>query len=144
MVSLCGLECCEACSRRQACGGCQKTGGRPFGGTCFAAECVRRGGLEELQRAKAAIISESNALGIAGLEVSELCPLNGFFVNLAYPVGTGQCVKLLRDDRVYLGTQIEIPGSDRCYGVVADDAHLLVGEYGCHGEDPEIVLYKRR
>ena len=43
-----------------------------------------------------------------------------------------------------LGNQIEIPGSDRCYGLAADDRMLLVCEYGCGGENPEIILYKKR
>ena len=58
--------------------------------------------------------------------------------------GVYRTVKLLEDDRVYWGNQIEIPGSDRCYGVVADDKHLLVCEYGCNGKEPQIVVYKRR
>ena len=53
-------------------------------------------------------------------------------------------MKLLEDHRVYLRNQIEIPGSDRCYGIVADDKYLLVCEYGCNGAEPQIVLYKRR
>lgn len=70
--------------------------------------------------------------------------LNGFFVNLKYPLANGQTVKLLEDQKVYLGNQIEIPGSDKCYGVVAEERFLLVCEYGCNGADPELVLYKRR
>ena len=49
-----------------------------------------------------------------------------------------------RDSKVYLGAQIERPGQERCYGVVADENYLLVCEYGCNGADPEIVCYKRR
>lgn len=39
---------------------------------------------------------------------------------------------------------VEMPGSDKCYGVVADDAYLLVCEYGCGGTEPEIIMYKKR
>ena len=60
--------------------------------------------------------------------------LNGFYVNLEYPLPNGQ----------YLGNQIEIQGSGRCYGIVADEKYLLVCEYGCGGADPQIVVYKRR
>ena len=70
--------------------------------------------------------------------------LNGFYVNLEYPLPNGQSVKLLEDKKVYLGNQIEIPGSCRCYGIVADEKYLLVCEYGCGGADPQIVVYKRR
>lgn len=69
--------------------------------------------------------------------------LNGFFVNLEYTLPNGQLVKFLKDNNVYLGNQIEIPKSDRCYGLVADEQYLLVCEYGCEGADPEIVLYKK-
>jgi hypothetical protein len=64
------------------------------------------------------LISEFNALGIKGLEVRELNLLNGFFVNLEYPLFNGQHVKFLEDNNVYFGNQIEIPGSDRRYGLV--------------------------
>ena len=70
--------------------------------------------------------------------------LNGFYVNLEYPLPNGQSVKLLEDNKVYLGNQIEIQGSNRCYGIVADEKYLLVCEYGCGGADPQIVVYKRR
>ena len=126
MCSICGLDCCKECSRREECGGCQKVDGHPFGGTCIAAECIKRGGQEEF------------------LKLKELHLLNGFFVNLEYPLANGQSVKLLEDKKIYLGNQIERPGSDRCYGIVADESYLLVCEYGCNGTDPEIIIYKKR
>lgn len=55
-----------------------------------------------------------------------------------------QSVKLLEDNCVYLGNQIEIPDSNRCYGIVADDHYLLVCEYGCNGTEPQIILYKKQ
>ena len=81
---------------------------------------------------------------IKGLQLQNLNLLNGFFVNLEYPLANGQKVQFLKDNRVYLGNQIEIEGSDRCYGIVADESFILIGEYGCNGADPEIVLYKKR
>ena len=144
MLSNCGLDCCDECSRREECGGCKKVDGHPFGGSCIAAECIKRGGIEEFMRLKNALISEFNALGIEGLEVSDLSLLNGYFVNFEYQLADGQSVKLLKDNYVYLGNQIERFGSDRCYGIVADDTNMLVCEYGCNGKDPEIVMYKRR
>ena len=65
-------------------------------------------------------------------------------VNLAYPLPGGQAAQFLQDNRVYWGNQIEVPGSERCYGVVADETFLLVCRYGCEGRDPELVLYKKR
>lgn len=144
MVSICGTDCCNECGRKDECGGCVKTDGRPFGGTCIAAERIKRGGFEAFQAFKAALIAEFNALGIKGLQIRDLNLLNGFYVNLEYPLPNGQSVKLLEDRRVYLGNQIEIPGSDRCYGVVADEQYLLVCEYGCGGAEPQIIVYKKR
>ena len=144
MLSLCGLDCCAACPQRAACGGCRETQGHPFGGTCVAAACVERGGMEAWESWKHAAMAELNALGIPDLQIDSLVPLNGFYVNLEYRLPNGQAVKLLEDNKVYLGNQIERPGQERCYGVVADETYLLVCEYGCNGADPEIVCYKRR
>ena len=84
-----------------------------------------------------------NSLAIPGLRVDDLNLLNGFYVNLEYHLPNGQSVKLLEDNKVYLGNQIEQPCSERCYGVVGDEHHLLVCTYGCNGADPEIICYKR-
>ena len=97
-----------------------------------------------MKKIKEMLIEEFNALGIQSLQVKDLNLLNGFFVNLEYTLANGQSVKLLEDDRVYWGSQIEIPVSDRCYGIVADDKYLLVCEYGCNGTEPQIIVYKKR
>lgn len=76
--------------------------------------------------------------------VTELCPLVGAYVNLEYVLPNGEPVKFLDDSKVYLGYQIEKCNSDRCYGLAADDHHLLVCEYGCDGAEPEIIVYKKR
>ena len=144
MLSIYGMNCCDECSRKEACGGCKKSNGSPFGGTCIAAECIKKGGIEEFYRVKNELISEFNDLGIKGLKVTDLNLLNGYFVNLDYPLANGRSVKLLEDNNVYLGNQIEISNSDRCYGLVADDTYILVCEYGCNGTEPEIILYKKR
>ena len=36
------------------------------------------------------------------------------------------------------------PGSDRCYGLIADESFLLVCEYGENGTDAELIAYKKR
>ena len=144
MQSICGSDCCAACPQRAACGGCRETKGHPFGGTCVAAACVERGGMDAWESWKHAAMAELNALCIPDLQIDNLVPLNGFYVNLEYRLPNGQAVKLLEDNKVYLGTQIERSGQERCYGVIADEAYLLVCEYGCNGADPEIVCYKRR
>ena len=64
-------------------------------------------------------------------------------MNLEYPLPNGQSVKLLEDNRVYWGNQIEIPGNERCYGIVADDRYLLVCDYKCNGTEPGLSVIKK-
>ena len=144
MASICGVDCCSECNTRKECGGCVETNGRPFGGKCIAANCIKSGGLEEFARVKETLIEEINGLGIENLQVEDLNLLNGFYINLEYLLANGQSVKLLEDKNIYWGNQIEIPGSDRCFGVAADENYLLVCEYGCGGSEPKIILYKKR
>lgn len=144
MLSICGAECCSECDRREDCGGCAETGGHPFGGKCIAAESIKRGGSEEFKKVKETLIEEFNALGIRDLQVKDLNLLVGSYVNLEYVLPNGQSVRLLEDNHVYWGNQIEIPGSDRCYGLVADENYLLVCEYGCNGTNPQIIVYRKR
>ncbi len=130
--------------KKEACGGCVKNDGHPFGGICIAAECIKKGGTDELSKLKNTLINEFNALKIKNLQVNALNLLNGFYINLEYRLPNGQSVKLLEDNNIYFGNQIELPDSDRCCGLTADTQFLLVCEYGCNGKDPEIILYKKR
>ena len=134
----CGLDCCKDCGRFAKCGGCEKCGGHPFGGSCIAERC------SSFPELKAQLIREVNALGIKGLTVDDLNLLQGAYVNLEYPLPNGRTAKFLKDADVYLGNQIEKADSERCFGVVACEEFILVCEYGCFGADPEIVLYQRR
>lgn len=144
MLSICGKDCCEKCSRKESCGGCIKVKGHPFGGQCVAANWVQNFGREGMEERKQALIQEINALSIPDLRITDLNLLNGFYVNLEYPLPNGQTAKFLRDENIYWGNQIERPDSERCYGLVANDDFVLVCEYGCNGTDPQIVLYKKR
>ena len=144
MLSICGKDCCEKCSRKESCGGCIKVKGHPFGGQCVAANWIQNFGKEGMEERKQALIQEINALSIPDLRITDLNLLNGFYVNLEYPLPNGQTAKFLCDENIYWGNQIERPDSERCYGLVADDDFVLVCEYGCNGTDPQIVLYKKR
>lgn len=137
-MTYCGVNCCKDCSRVAECGGCEKCNGHPFGGSCIA---ERNKNFDQLKKE---LINEINNLHINELVIKELFLLNGAYVNLEYPLLNGTTIKFLRDEDVYLGNQIERENSERCYGVVADEAFILVCEYGCNGVEPEIVLYKRR
>lgn len=122
-----------------AIGGCGAAGG-----SCVAADWLRLGGEAELTRRRRVLLEEIGQLGIEGLAVQTLNLLSGAFVNLDYPLPGGGTARLLRDDRVYWGCQVERPGCERCCGLVADDGFVLVCEYGCGGRDPELLLYKKR
>lgn len=151
MKAVCGLDC-ESCGFREQCGGCAETGGKPFGGSCVIAACCLAKGCENCGRAfsapcrlKQELISEFNALSIEDMEeVRDLNALIGSYINLTYPLPGGQTVQFWDNSRVYLGNQLCKKDSDRCYGLTADEDHLLVCEYGENGSDPEIVVYKRR
>lgn len=144
MVSICGSECCSVCPQKERCGGCHETCGHPFGGSCVAARCIQNGGMTAFDNLKQSILREIQSFQMPHLHPDELHLLNGFYVNLAYPLPNGQTVKLLEDSNVYLGNQIEIPGCGRCYGIIADEQYLLVSEYGVNGVEPEIICYKKR
>ena len=123
--------------------GCRESDGHSCGGSCFVAHIIKDSGTEAFLALKANLISEINALGFAGLQVTDLNLLNGAWVNLAYPLPNGSTAQFLDDRQIYLGNQIEGAGNGRCYGVVANESMLLVCTYGDSGSDPELLLYKR-
>ena len=148
--SICGAECGQ-CPSKSVCGGCEETNGRPFGKVCVLASCCRARGQERCGQCggscglKAPLLAEFNALDIPDMpEVTDLNALAGSYINLVYTLPSGQAVKLLEDEKIYLGNQLEKAGSSRCYGLAADESFLLVCEYGANGSDPEIILYKKR
>ena len=148
MKSICGANCEECELFNKKCKGCKKTNGCPFGKKCWIASYVEMG-IDSFDSLKKELISEFNSLKVEGMpKIDDLFPLHGSYVNLEYPLPNGKSVKLLNDDEVYLGNQVECEFNDgsikRCYGLVANMSFLLVCEYGEGGINPEIVLFKRR
>ena len=143
MSTICGAQC-EGCNFKANCHGCTETCGRPFGGACIAAECIKACGKEKYAEFKQNLLIEINALlqtnNIPAADA--LNELPGFFVNLPYPLPSGETVKFLNDKNVYLGTQIE--ASDGCYGVIADQHFILVCSYKINGTEPKLIAYKKR
>ena len=92
------------------------------------------------------MINEINELHIDGLpRVDRLNALVGKYVNLEYTLPNGQKVKFLDDRKTYLGNQLESEfGGDRCFGILAGMDFLLVCTYEKNGENPELVIYKKR
>jgi len=138
MRSLCGADCAN-CQWSSTCPGCSDE-------KCFIARYIKKDGKEAYEEFKQALIGEFNALGIPGMpKIKELYALVGNFVNLEYPLPSGQTVKFLDNNSMYLGNQVECGShKGRCYGLLACVDFLLVCEYGENGADPEIVLFKRR
>jgi transcriptional regulator with XRE-family HTH domain len=100
----------------------------------------------EFEAFKQKLIDEINALNIEGLpKVEKLNALVGSYVNLAYRLPNGNTVKFLDDSATYLGNQLECEfGGDRCFGVLANMDFILVCTYEKNGENPELVIYKKR
>ena len=104
------------------------------------------GGKEKLEEFKAQLICEINTLlDIEGLpKVENLNVLPGEFVNMEYTLPNGLKVKFLDDKQTYLGSQLESNHGDLCFGIVANMDFLLVCSYEENGENPELVIYKKR
>lgn len=95
---------------------------------------------------KQKLIDEINELHIEGLpKIEKLNALVGKYVNLEYRLPNGQSVKFLNDQRTYLGNQLECEfGGDMCFGILADMDFILICTYEQNGENPELLLYKKR
>ena len=150
MKSICGADCsnCEY-GKNNNCKDCIKTKGCPFGKQCFIAKYILTGGKENYEVFKLQLINEINSLDIVGMpKISDLQPLNGSFVNLSYQMPNKEYVKLLDDNEIYLGNQVECEFNNdsviRCFGILANMDFILISEYGINGDNPEIIIYKKR
>lgn len=100
----------------------------------------------EFEKFKQTLIAEINALQIEGMpKLNKLNALVGSFVNLPYRLPNGNTVKFLDDNTTYLGNQLESEfGGERCFGVLANMDFILVCTYEKDGNNPELVIYKKR
>jgi len=107
---------------------------------------AENGGREMLEKCKQQLIHELNTLlHIEGLpKVENLNVLSGAFINLEYTLPNGEKVKFLDDQQTYLGSQLESEFGGRCFGIAASMDFLLVCTYEENGENPELVMYKKR
>ena len=150
MIGICGADCSECeLFKSKNCQGCKNTNGCPFGKKCWIAKYIEIGGLESFAEQKELLLKEINSLSIEGMPIiKELYPLHGAFVNLEYPLPNREKIKFLNDEEAYLGNQIECEFNDeeikKNYGVVANMNFILVVEYENSGDNPEIIIYKKR
>ena len=90
------------------------------------------------------IIDRLHNCGIEELKsVASLKVLNGDYINLECRWPNGAVGKILSDTKRYYATQVEREGSDRCFGIAADENQIAVFTYGCGGKDAELVLWLR-
>lgn len=103
-------------------------------------------GADKFDEFKKQLMYEINALHIEGMpRVEKLNALVGEYINLEYPLPNGKCVKFLDDGATYLGNQLECEfGGDRYFGISANMDFILICTYEANGENPELVLYKKR
>ena len=95
---------------------------------------------------KRQLIREINDLSIDGLpRLEKLNALVGKYVNLEYRLPNGSRVKFLDDAKTYLGNQLESEyDGERCFGILANMDFIMICTYDRNGENPELVLYKKR
>ncbi len=100
----------------------------------------------QFEQFKQQLMDEINALRIEGMpKVEKLNALVGKYVNLSYRLPNGKTVQFLDDGTTYLGNQLEpVFGGDRRFGVLANMDFILVCTYEKDGDNPELVLYKKR
>jgi transcriptional regulator with XRE-family HTH domain len=101
---------------------------------------------EKLEKSKQQLINEINTLlQIEGLpKVENLNLLPGEFVNMEYALPNGEKVKFLDDTQNYLCSQLENITNGRCFGIVANMSFILICSYEENGENPQLVIYKKR
>lgn len=104
-------------------------------------------GIEKFEEFKKQIICEINEILVKEKlpKVENLNVLSGSFINLEYKFPNGEKVKLLDDKASYLGSQLEPENkNDRCIGIAANMDFILICSYEENGNNPEIIVYKKR
>ncbi len=100
----------------------------------------------QFEEFKKKLIGEINDLRIEGMpKVENLNALVGKYVNLEYRLPGGNRVKFLDDQTTYLGNQLESEIREGlCFGVLANMEFILICTYEKDGENPELILYRKR
>lgn len=95
---------------------------------------------------KQQLIEEINALPVEGMpKLENLNALVGRDVNLEYRLPGGTKAKFLDDQTTYLGNQLESEIKEGLFfGVIANMEFILISAYENEGDNPELLLYKKR
>ncbi len=104
------------------------------------------GGNGAFEEFKKLLIEEINSLNIEGMpKLTKLNALVGSYINIEYRLPNGKTIKYLDDNTTYLGNQLECEfGGGKCFGIVANMDFILVCTYEKNGDNPELVMYKKR
>ena len=90
------------------------------------------------------LLEKIKKLGIKEFEnFNSLNLIDGNYLNIECTLPNGDKTKILDNDTQYYAKQIDIEGSDKCYGVAANEKFIAVYKYGCNGENAELVLWKK-
>lgn len=100
----------------------------------------------KFDKLKKQLIDEINELNIEGMpKLTKLNALVGSYVNLEYSLPNGNMVKFLNDNTTYLGNQLESETDEgKCFGVLGNMEFIMVSTYEANGENPELLVYKKR
>ena len=103
-------------------------------------------GAEAFAAFKQQLMEEINALHIAGMpKLETLNALVGGYINMEYRLPGGSKVRFLDDGATYLGNQLESESErNKCFGIAANADFILVCTYEENGENPELIVYKKR
>lgn len=117
-----------------------------FVGTCIAEKFLSMGGNKNYSEFKSKLVSEINFYLKAEKipEISELFEIPGEYINLKYPLESGEKTAFLRNDTVFFGNRIEFADLGVCFGAESFAGFILICSCGRDGSDPELILYKRR
>lgn len=101
---------------------------------------------DRFEKFKQTLIDEINELHVDGMpKLEKLNALVGGYINMEYRLPNGKIVKFLDDGATYLGNQLECAfGGERCFGIAANMDFILICTYEKDGENPELVLFKKR
>jgi len=90
------------------------------------------------------LLKKIHQLGIEELKtLTALNILDGNYINLECRLPNGTVAKILDDNKKYYGNQVEQKGTDKCFGVAADENQIAVYRYGCGGSNAELILWVR-
>ena len=68
-----------------------------------------------------------------------------YYQNMEYHLPNGSKAQFLDDSATYLGNQLESElEKGRCFGIAANADFILVCAYEENGENPELLIYKKR